>query len=83
MVGANQKNGIFYAFDAIHLENGPVWSVQVGVEGDLGTVGTCLAAAVWDATHRQLFVGSNQTTIQSQTFAGSMRSGSRSIVDKD
>ena len=74
MVGANEKNGIFYAFDAIHLENGPVWIFQVGVEGDLGTVGTCLAAPVWDSTHRQLFVGSNQTTIQSQTFAGSMRS---------
>jgi len=74
MVGANEKNGIFYAFDAIHLENGPVWSVQVGVTGNLGTVGTCLAAAVWDAAHKRLFVGSNQTTIQSQTFAGSMRS---------
>jgi polyvinyl alcohol dehydrogenase (cytochrome) len=74
MVGANEKNGIFYAFDAIHLENGPVWSFQVGVEGDLYTVGTCIAAPVWDSTHKQLFVGSNQTTIQSQTVAGSMRS---------
>ena len=74
MVGANQKNGIFYAFNAIQLENGPVWCLQVGVTGQLGTVGTCLAAPVWDSIHQQLFVGSNQTTIQSQTFAGSLRS---------
>lgn len=73
LVGANEKNGIFYAFRAIELEQGPVWSLQVGVTGDLGTVGTCLAAAIWDSTRKQLLVGSNQTTIQSQTFAGSMR----------
>ena len=54
MVGANEKNGIFYAFDAIQLENGPVWSFQVGVPGELGTLGSCLAAAVWDVTHEQL-----------------------------
>ena len=74
MIGANEKTGVFYALDAIHLENGPVWSLQVGVPGQLQTLGTCLAAAVWDSTHKQLFVGSNQTTIQSQTYAGSMRS---------
>ena len=74
MVGANEKNGMFYAFNAIQLENGPVWSLQVGVTGQLGTVGTCLAAPAWDSIHQQLFVGSNQTTIQSQTFAGSLRS---------
>ncbi len=74
LIGANEKNGIFYAFNAIQLENGPIWTRQVGVTGDLDTVGTCLAAPVWDLTHQQLFVGSNQTTIQSQTFAGSLRS---------
>ena len=74
MVGANEKNGIFYAFNAIQLENGPVWSLQVGVPGQLQTLGSCLAAAVWDSTHQQLFVGSNKTTIQSVDFAGSLRS---------
>jgi outer membrane protein assembly factor BamB len=74
MVGANEKNGTFYAFDAIQLENGPVWSRQVGVPGPLITLGLCLAAAVWDVTHQQLVVGSNMTTIQSVNFAGSMRS---------
>jgi outer membrane protein assembly factor BamB len=74
MVGANEKNGIFYAFKSISLEEGPVWTRQVGVSGQLGTHGTCLAAPIWDAATGQLFVGSNQTTIQSQTFAGSIRS---------
>jgi polyvinyl alcohol dehydrogenase (cytochrome) len=73
MIGANQKSGIFYAFDATHLENGPVWMFQVGTTQDF-SIGACLAAPVWDSTHRRLLVGSNQTTIQSQTFAGSMRS---------
>jgi outer membrane protein assembly factor BamB len=74
MVGANQKNGIFYAFNAIQLENGPVWSLQVGVPGQLRTLGSCLAAPVWDFTNKRLFVGSNKTTIQSVDFAGSLRS---------
>ena len=72
MIGANNKNGIFYAFDAIHLENGPVWSFQVGTLQDF-SIGADLAAPIWDSTHKQLFVGSNQTTIQSQVFAGSIR----------
>src|SRR5205085_1830586 len=72
MVGANQKSGIFYAFDATHLENGPVWSFPVGTVEDF-SFGACLAAPVWDSTQRKLFVGSNQTTIQSQVFAGSIR----------
>ncbi|MGI8891216.1 MAG: PQQ-binding-like beta-propeller repeat protein [Chthoniobacterales bacterium] len=74
MVGANQKNGTFYAFKAADLGSGPVWSRMVGVEGDLGTVGTCLAAPIWNATSKQLFVGSNQTVIGSAIFAGSIRS---------
>src|SRR5436305_6584487 len=74
MVGANERDGIFYAFGAIQLENGPVWSRQVGVPGQLQTLGSCLAAAAWDVTHQQLFVGSNMTTIQSVDFPGSMRS---------
>lgn len=73
MVGANQKSGIFYAFDATHLENGPVWSFRVGTKEDF-SICACLAAPVWDSTHKRLFVGSNQTTIQSQVFAGSIRS---------
>jgi outer membrane protein assembly factor BamB len=72
MVGANGKDGIFHAFDANNLQNGPVWSFQVGTTADFG-IGACLAAPTWDATSRRLFVASNQTTINAQVFGGSVR----------
>jgi outer membrane protein assembly factor BamB len=72
MVGANGKDGIFHAFDANHLENGPVWSFPVGTTENF-TIGTDLAAPIWDSTTRRLFVAGNQTTINSTLFAGSVR----------
>ena len=72
LVGANGKDGFFHALDASHLENGPVWSFQVGTTADF-SIGACLAAPVWNSTTRRLFVGSNQTTIQTEVFSGSMR----------
>lgn len=72
MVGANGKDGIFHAFDANHLENGPVWSFQVGTTEDF-SIGACLAAPIWDSTHRKLFVAGNQTTINATVFRGSVR----------
>jgi polyvinyl alcohol dehydrogenase (cytochrome) len=72
LVGANEKSGVFYAFDANHLENGPLWSFPVGTTEDF-SIGADLAAPVWDALGRKLYVASNQTTIQSQVFAGSVR----------
>jgi outer membrane protein assembly factor BamB len=72
LVGANGKDGIFHAFDANNLQNGPLWSFQVGTTADFD-IGTCLAAPVWDSSSRRLFVAGNLTTINAQTFAGSVR----------
>jgi outer membrane protein assembly factor BamB len=72
MVGANGKDGIFYALDANHLENGPIWSFQVGTTEDF-SIGTDLAAPIWDSSNKRLFVAGNQTTINSTVFAGSVR----------
>jgi outer membrane protein assembly factor BamB len=72
MVGANGKDGVFHAFDANNLQNGPVWSFQVGTTADFD-IGACLAAPIWDSTSRRLFVASNQTTINAQVFRGSVR----------
>jgi outer membrane protein assembly factor BamB len=72
MVGANQKNGIFYALDANNLQNGPLWSFQVGTTEDFA-IGADLAAPIWDSVHRMLFVAGNQTTINATVFAGSVR----------
>ncbi|MBA3963617.1 MAG: PQQ-binding-like beta-propeller repeat protein [Chthoniobacterales bacterium] len=72
MVGANGKDGIFHAFDRDHLENGPIWSFQVGTTEDFA-IGTCLAAPIWDSTSRTLFVAGNLTTIGATQFSGSVR----------
>ena len=72
MVGANGKDGIFHAFDANNLQDGPIWSFTVGTTADFD-IGACLAAPIWDSSTRTLFVASNQTTINAQTFRGSIR----------
>lgn len=72
MVGANGKDGVFHAFDANNLQNGPVWSFQVGTTEDFN-IGACLAMPIWDSTSKRLFVASNQTTISAQVFRGSIR----------
>lgn len=72
MVGANGKDGVFHAFDANNLQNGPVWSFQVGTTADF-SIGACLAVPIWDSSSKRLFVASNQTTINAQVFRGSVR----------
>jgi outer membrane protein assembly factor BamB len=76
MVGAASKNGKYYAFNALDLASGPVWSRKLGASsgpGGLKTTGLLLAAAIWDFQGQRLFVGSNQTTIAGVTAAGSVR----------
>jgi outer membrane protein assembly factor BamB len=76
MVGAAQKNGKYYAFNANALAAGPVWHRMLGAPGDekaLMTKGLLLAAAIWDFTNKRLFVGSNETTIAGVVVPGSMR----------
>jgi outer membrane protein assembly factor BamB len=65
LVGACNKNGIFYAWNPQHLAAGPVWSRRVGITNQTSTRildSFCNGPAVWDATHRHLFVGANQPT---------------------
>jgi len=70
MVGACNKNGVFYALRSYHLAAGPEWSYLVGSPPSTdGTI--CLAAAVSDGTH--LFVAGNTTTIQATSYPGSVR----------
>jgi hypothetical protein len=58
MVGACNKNGMFYALRAFALHSGPVWSFRVGTEQPY----PCLSAALWDAAHHQLIIGTNAYT---------------------
>src|SRR5215472_8972016 len=71
MVGACNKNGIFYALRRSNIAAGPVWERQVGAAYTQTSIGQCDASAVWDGTH--LFVGADRTTIKGTTFSGSVR----------
>jgi outer membrane protein assembly factor BamB len=69
MVGACNKNGTYYAWRQANLHAGPVWQQAVGTPYTSGA--QCDAAAVWDGSH--LFVAANKTTINEQTYPGSIR----------
>jgi outer membrane protein assembly factor BamB len=65
LVGACNKNGIFYAWKADNLAAGPVWSTPVGIPNEISKrvwESFCAGPAVWDAAHGRLFVGSDQPT---------------------
>jgi polyvinyl alcohol dehydrogenase (cytochrome) len=49
LVGACNKNGIYYAWRADDVAAGPVWQLKLGTQAQ-GFPG-CLAAAAWDGTH--------------------------------
>ncbi|MGH2496921.1 MAG: PQQ-binding-like beta-propeller repeat protein [Ktedonobacteraceae bacterium] len=73
MVGAINKNGIFYAFVRGALGNGPVWQDQIARGPDCSTcdgAGT-IAPAAWDGT--RLYIGGGNTTIGGNYCEGSLR----------
>jgi polyvinyl alcohol dehydrogenase (cytochrome) len=65
MVGACNKNGIFYAFSTSAISAGPVWMKQISRGGE------CDAAPLWDGTH--LFLAGVKTMIKGVLFDGSLR----------
>ncbi len=65
LVGACNKNGVYYALRRGNLAAGPVWRFKAG------TPSTCDAAAIWDGSH--LFVAANTTVIGGVTYNGSVR----------
>lgn len=72
LVGACNKNGLFYAWRQSNLAAGPVWSRRVGQSGGTGN-GACITSAAWDFQARRLFVASNDTTINGAPAAGGLR----------
>jgi len=72
MVGACNKNGVYYALRAQDLADGPVWSRKVSLPTGNDNA-ACLAAAVFDHTRGRLFVAGTQTTIGGKPAAGSVR----------
>lgn len=71
MVGAVNKNGIFYAFKRDSLSSGPVWTQRVGNGGDCPQCGSGnVSPAAWDGT--TLYEGSGNVTINGKACAGSV-----------
>jgi outer membrane protein assembly factor BamB len=75
MVGACNKNGIYYAFRQADLHDGPVWQQRIAVA--FGTQpnpgGQCDAAAIWNGSNL-IEAGGNATTINGVTYQGSVQS---------
>jgi outer membrane protein assembly factor BamB len=72
MVGACDKNGVFYAWRTTNLSAGPVWTQTVGNPANAG-LDMCLAAASWDPTGSRLFHASNSTTVTGKAVPASVR----------
>ena len=70
MVGACNKNGIFYALKAGSLSSGPVWQDQIGNPSTTGP-GQCDAAPASNGS--SLYLASNGTTIKRTAYDGSVR----------
>lgn len=72
MVGVVNKNGIYYAFNRDDISAGTVWEDTIGVAGDCPLCGTAqIAPAATDGT--SLYVASENTTINGNSCAGSIR----------
>jgi outer membrane protein assembly factor BamB len=69
MVGACNKNGVYYAWQQGDLAAGPVWSNLIGAPYVGGP--QCDAAGIWDGTH--LYIAGNQTTINGVSYPGSIQ----------
>lgn len=72
MVGACNKNGIYYAFRQDDLSAGPVWQHRMTVPYTAGAA-ECDAAATWDGTNL-IEGGGAATTFNGMTFTGSLQS---------
>jgi len=70
LVGACNKNGIYYVLRQSSFAAGTVWKFRAGIP-DSPIEGQCDAAAVWDGS--RLFVASNATTINGTDYLGSVR----------
>lgn len=70
MVGACDKNGVFYAFAANNIGAGPVWTRRLGISAPVGKLAFCGGSAVWDNDRKLLLVGANRRTASATAPGG-------------
>jgi outer membrane protein assembly factor BamB len=72
LVGVENKDGKYYAFDRTHIRKGPLWKATVSDAGECPQCGTGgISPSAWDGT--KLYVASGSTTIQGSKCQGSLR----------
>jgi polyvinyl alcohol dehydrogenase (cytochrome) len=65
MVGACNKNGVYYAWAQLALASGPVWSDQLGTAAAPPN-NACLATATWNGS--DLFITTNSSTVAGASY---------------
>jgi polyvinyl alcohol dehydrogenase (cytochrome) len=72
MVGACNKNGVYYALKQNDLGAGPVWQTRIAAvnTGDDGMLAACLSSTVVNGS--SLYVAGTATTIDGTSYAGSI-----------
>lgn len=72
MLGIQNKNGVYYAFDRNSLSSGPAWKRQVAKAGECPECGKGdISSSAWDGTG--LYVGAGNTTIGGASCQGSVQ----------
>jgi outer membrane protein assembly factor BamB len=72
LVGAADKNGVFYALDRNNLNAGPVWQTPIAQGGPDPEAGDgSISTAYFDG--QRLYVAGGNTSINGQSYAGSVR----------
>ncbi len=71
MVGVENKNGFYYAFERSDLSAGPLWTFQVGIPGVTGPANAeYIASSAYDGT--SLLVAGDEGQVEGQTCAGTL-----------
>src|SRR5579863_861304 len=71
LVGAPNKNGIYYTFKRDALSKGPVWETTIAIGGYCPQCGDgSISPSAWDAT--TLYAGGGNATIKGASCAGSL-----------
>ena len=72
MVGLQNKNGVYYAFERSSLSNGPAWKTQIANRGECPECGTGnISSSAWDGNY--LYVAGGNTTINGVKCQGSVQ----------
>ncbi len=86
MVGIQNKNGTYYAFDRYAISSGPLWRNQMSIGGNCPQCadGSDISPSAYDGHH--LFIGTERTKFGGVICAGSIREvqpSTGSVVWKD